>query len=478
MENLRPVRCSENEELGLYLWRKRQEMVESNGLSENLEQTLSKAYRSICDAKTPIKTLKDLSQIKGVGKWILRLMQGFFQESLADVPSTTNEAHEKGKTAKEPKRYVPKKNSVAYALLITLYRAMTNGSSYMKKQELIDAAEASGLSRTSIAPDKSKKPGQFGISSRDWYTGWNCMKSLISKGLVVKSSCPAKYMLTQEGQEAARECLLRSGSIDLEPAKATCRSGSVDLTLQSGSVSCPTEMINIPTEAVDTCYFRFQTLQYKQADFLDFDHDSATLEKCSYSTAETYMPIVLDSIANIPVGDAMCRNSVYADAAQSSFNLRACTSFDPPMHKPSANNAAKGNDNALAMPPYRSGEKFEDIYDVILILDDRENFGSRSRKIVDNIHTQFNILVEFRRLPVGDGIWIARRRGCNIEYVLDFIVERKRVDDLCRSIRDNRYKDQKLRLQRCGLQKLIYLVEGDQNCLEAAESIKTAYVYN
>lgn len=33
-------------------------------------------------------------------------------------------------------------------------------------------------------------------------------------------------------------------------------------------------------------------------------------------------------------------------------------------------------------------------------------------------------------------------------------------------------------MQRCGLQKLIYLVEGDQNCLEAAESIKTAYVHN
>ncbi|RRT85909.1 hypothetical protein B296_00002841 [Ensete ventricosum] len=220
-------------------------------------------------------------------------------------------------------------------------------------------------------------------------------------------------MLTQEGHEAARECLLRSGSIDLEPATATCRSHSaldgqsaspVDLTLQSASVSCQTEMIDIPTEAVD------RTPQYKQANFLDSDNGSATLEKCCYSTAETCMPIVLgiftlnemsliyfilhildvsfipyshenlmvvvpDSIANIPVGDARCRNSVYADAAQSSFNLRACTSFNPPMHKPSANDATKGNDNALAMPPYRSGEKFEDIYDVILILDDRENFG-------------------------------------------------------------------------------------------------------
>jgi len=43
-------------------------------------------------------------------------------------------------------------------------------------------------------PEKGKgKPGHFGSSPRDWYSGWNCMKTLIAKGLVVKSSCPAKY---------------------------------------------------------------------------------------------------------------------------------------------------------------------------------------------------------------------------------------------------------------------------------------------
>jgi len=54
-------------------------------------------------------------------------------------------------------------------------------------------------------------------------------------------------------------------------------------------------------------------------------------------------------------------------------------------------------------------------------------------------------------LPVGDGIWIVRHKQSSKEYVLDFIVERKKVDDLCSSIRDNRYRDQKLRLQVCVL---------------------------
>ncbi|KAF3647016.1 Crossover junction endonuclease MUS81 [Capsicum annuum] len=81
---------------------------------------------------------------------------------------------------------------------------------------------------------------------------------------------------------------------------------------------------------------------------------------------------------------------------------------------------------------------------------------------------------QVRRLPVGDAIWIARNKFIGTEYVLDFIVERKNVEDLQSSIRDNRYRDQKLRLLRCGLKKLIYVIEGDPNACAATESIKTA----
>jgi crossover junction endonuclease MUS81 len=48
---------------------------------------------------------------------------------------------------------------------------------------------------------------------------------------------------------------------------------------------------------------------------------------------------------------------------------------------------------------------------------------------------------------VEDCIWIARHRKDGIEYVLDYIVERKNVSDLNDSIKDNRYRDQKLRLK-------------------------------
>uniref|UniRef100_N1R4C9 Crossover junction endonuclease MUS81 n=1 Tax=Aegilops tauschii TaxID=37682 RepID=N1R4C9_AEGTA len=129
----------------------------------------------------------------------------------------------------------------------------------------------------------------------------------------------------------------------------------------------------------------------------------------------------------------------------------------------------------LAMPPHQSNESFLKAYEVVLILDDRDTFGPRSRrKVVDNIRSQFNIPVEIKLLPVGDALWIARHKELDTDYVLDFIVERKNVDNLLGSIKDNRYKDQKLRLKKCGLRKLIYLVEGDVNTVDGSESVKTA----
>ncbi|KAK4406320.1 Crossover junction endonuclease MUS81 [Sesamum angolense] len=193
MENRNKAVCPENEEVAAYLLNKRQELAQSaKGISENMDMTLSKAYSNVCNCKTPIKTLRDLSQIKGVGKWILKQMKGFFKTDSGS--SENDELPKKGKFCNTGDR---------------------KWNEFMRKQELIDAAETSGLSRVPIAPEKAKgKAGHFGSSPRDWYSGWNCMKTLVSRGLVVKSSCPAKYMLTEEGKEVARECLLRSNIND------------------------------------------------------------------------------------------------------------------------------------------------------------------------------------------------------------------------------------------------------------------------
>ncbi|KAL2337113.1 hypothetical protein Fmac_011559 [Flemingia macrophylla] len=507
MENQTQVRCPENQELANYVWNKWKEMAQQpKGISDNMEMTLSKAHFNVCSSKTPIRTIKEFSQVKGVGKMILRLMQGFF--AMQSGGSEPADLTKKGKKTKGTKRYVPQKNSVAYALLITLYRGTSNGNEFMRKQELIDAAEASGLSRVPIAPEKGKgKPGHFGSSPRDWYSGWNCMKTLIAKGLVVKSSCPAKYMLTQEGKEAACDCLARSGmaeslekSSSVEIPSYTNNQNSLDVELNhcelEPEVLSPLTRQNKLMDVPLHCLERFSRMGYYKEHIVNAftevsrSHSIKDISSlwpavlCRLREEQVYGSQSESQRSTYLVGEesrtvtSSCGGHVQNFCARDipSFPLRACSSADQPSQNPKKDEVVSKM-NILNVPPLSLGERFEDAYDIILILDDREQFatqGSRSRKIIENICSQFKIQIEVRRLPVGDGIWIARHKASNSEYVLDFIVERKKINDLRSSIRDNRYKDQKLRLLRCGLKKLIYLVEGDPNSSEAAESIKTA----
>ncbi|KAA3454110.1 crossover junction endonuclease MUS81 isoform X2 [Gossypium australe] len=526
MEENRRVLCPENEELSNYLLQKRQELADKpKGIKENTDMTLSKVYNNICNAKHPIKTLKDLNDIKGVGKWIIVLMRGYFNSGSGS--SEPEEITRKGKKTKGNRRYLPQKNSVAYALLITLYRETADGNEFMYKQDLIDAAEASGLSRAPIAPEKGKgKPSQFGSSPRDWYSGWSCMSILIKKGLVVKSSCPAKYMLTPEGKEAARECLMKSkmedpleNLVDVErPSQPDTQDAFVqDLCNSDSDIEEINERaafkrktsIDVPLDCLERCTRMGYSKEQVLSAFAEVSETSKNKEISSL------WPSVLCRLREDQVYGQEAHYGVQSTWMQSSKNggdmpnlctMRACSSSRP------SSDGLKADMNVLSVPPLSFGEKFEDTYEVILILDDREQFtsqGARSKKMLENICSEFKIkidvssyflfyffiyavaVLQVRRLPIGDGIWIARHKHLSSEYVLDFIVERKKVADLRSSIQDNRYKDQKLRLVVCfgldlssvpslsarvrsGLKKLIFLVEGDPNTSEAAESIKTA----
>lgn len=73
-----------------------------------------------------------------------------------------------------------------------------------------------------------------------------------------------------------------------------------------------------------------------------------------------------------------------------------------------------------------------------------------------------------RALELGDAMWVARCHDPTIlsqhgednnEVMLDWIVERKRLDDLVGSIKDGRFHEQKFRLRRSGIKNVIYLIE-------------------
>ncbi|KAM3354593.1 hypothetical protein ACQJBY_025356 [Aegilops geniculata] len=302
--------------------------------------------------------------------------------------------------------------------MITLYREMERGKEFMMRQELIDAAEASGLSQHAIGPNNSRNSRNDGYS----YTGWNSMKTLTNKDLVQKKSNPAKYYLTEKDKETARDCLARSG-LD-GPAGPLMSAGHPAVVLS--------------------------------------DSDSDEYDGSS--------PLIGSERSGLPNSKAGSSSS-FDNGRATNSPLSSRGMFG----QQSFSAMGSAEKSLLAMPLHQSNESFLKVYEVVLILDDRDTFGPRSRrKVVDNIRSQFNIPVEIKHLPVGDALWIARHKELDTEYVLDFIVERKNVDDLLGSIKDNRYKDQKLRLKKCGLRKLIYLVEGDVNTVDGSESVKTA----
>jgi crossover junction endonuclease MUS81 len=91
---------------------------------------------------------------------------------------------------------------------------------------------------------------------------------------------------------------------------------------------------------------------------------------------------------------------------------------------------------------------------VTLVIDSREVKHRRSRSFFQTHFDQEGIRHETRMLDLGDFVWIRNERMC------DFIIERKQGSDFVSSIVDGRFKEQKQRLMKCGIKRVLYLVEG------------------
>ncbi|KAG8992464.1 Crossover junction endonuclease mus81 [Tulasnella sp. JGI-2019a] len=106
-------------------------------------------------------------------------------------------------------------------------------------------------------------------------------------------------------------------------------------------------------------------------------------------------------------------------------------------------------------------------YVIKLIIDNREvrsSKGKANREAFWKALQRKEVLVEQRALAVGDVAWVATKKyadasGGPEECVLDFILERKRLDDLISSVMDGRFHEQKFRLKQTAIGRVYYLIE-------------------
>ena len=158
---------------------------------------------------------------------------------------------------------------------------------------------------------------------------------------------------------------------------------------------------------------------------------------------------------------------------------------------------------------------------LVLLVDTREVRSKTDRSFIESELLEAGVAAEVRQLPLGDFLWVVRCTrtgqtdlapqhssgdcssrsggsaggGCSsraaagqgssgrgapisqtMELVTDFIVERKRADDLAASIIDGRYTEQKRRLAESACKRPALLVEGGlgRQDMLSAEALRSA----
>ncbi|KAI0402799.1 hypothetical protein F4802DRAFT_338616 [Xylaria palmicola] len=123
---------------------------------------------------------------------------------------------------------------------------------------------------------------------------------------------------------------------------------------------------------------------------------------------------------------------------------------------------------SVDLPTFRPIRLAPGTFTVHLVLDVREVRAKTDRDYMQEELTKKGVKPIMRALELGDALWVAKchdphflaRTGSEgDEVVLDWIVERKRLDDLVYSIRDGRFHEQKFRLKRSGVKNVVYIVE-------------------
>ncbi|ROT39811.1 crossover junction endonuclease MUS81 [Sodiomyces alkalinus F11] len=234
-----------------------------------------------------------------------------------------------------------------------------------------------------------------------FYTAWNSMKTLLDKDLVYEKGRPMRrYFLTEEGWEVAKRIKQSLSSSTREPgASESTAAGSAraaDVVPRAPSPAPPNEKERSPS----------------------------------------------------------------------------VEPMDPPPPKPSFHNVVvDGTDDATedgALPNFSPIRLAPGTFTVHLLLDVREVRAKTDRDYIQDELAKKGVKPIVRALEVGDVQWVAKthdpaaltRHGAEgDEVVLDWIVERKRLDDLISSIKDGRFQEQKFRLRRAGVKNVIYVVE-------------------
>ena len=395
------------------------------------------------------------------------------------------------KKPRKAKPYVPSLRSGPYALILALSSMPEESLQSLSKKELIELAQPH-CEASFTAPSESGK----------FYTAWNSMTTLVNKDLVQEKGRPLrKYALTEDGWEVA------------ERIRAVEAEGTVDEAIEKrgkGPVVSGIHKGNIRAgEDVD----RFVDLE----DYMEEEEPFRPIRMTPISAKNAEQPEPTSSPSGQRLGGAPTDKYGTFSKAKSRLSpvvskknvveLLSSPEPEPAPNKPRISSRIDQNSrsltskpdskplqqtsnpplssllqatNKISLSPVSSSDNpstlptFDPIrlapgcFTVHLVLDNREVRTKDDRDYIADELTKKGTKPIVRPLELGDFFWVAKCHDPNLlsrhgeegsEICLDWIVERKRLDDLVGSITDGRFQEQKFRLRKSGVKNVIYLIE-------------------
>ncbi|KAI8324361.1 ERCC4-domain-containing protein [Martensiomyces pterosporus] len=452
------------------------------------QYTLKKAQASLQRYPLPITNPQDTVQLQGIGQGIAdrlakklsswRKEQGI-PDPQSDAACLNTGAQETGAASQSqaqraPRIYVPRYRSGAFALLIGLLKTycLYGPDYYIPKNQLIPLCEQYSSTPFSVPGGGGGGGGHRGGSgfSQQQYTAWSGMKTLETKSLVERQG-GVKFCLTDEGLEIARKVadVLRVRN-ELPPddkqiiAAYECRR-------EQGQAGGGSEQGSVQEEVDDPLAYSSEgdTEEVSLGRHLPPPMPGTTATGVSRGARRVRGPSSSGAAAASTADFSDLRNVYLSSAANPA-----------PLSRNQSAGGASYRSSSPAIPfsrqssPAVSAEiELTDLihypaneYDIILVVDNREVHSVVDRNLIGRELEDKSVKIEIRPLTVGDYLWIARAKPTSAyrhlpDIVLDYVVERKRMDDLCASIRDGRYREQHARIHSTGFTNVFYIVEGN-----------------
>lgn len=408
------------------------------------------------------------------------------------------------------REYIPAYRSGPYALLIALYRdrQSADGRGFMSKTELCNKAQE--------LADKSFTVADPGCR----YTAWSSMGTLIKKGLVTKESSPAKYSLTEAGCELAHRlemsqaddypvCLIptprapagipeaSSQDIGQLQYKYVTNEGEEVINKDKAAVLIEDDIglgflikVNYQKLLTSGKRYRLDTTRPLGEDVYVYLHGDDT-DELAINTNMPRLPSLdeddLQEAVNVekPRKEVKKRTKTPKDVMSSASAEPQLLSFQSSSPRLATKTLGRVHSQGSSATSENSQDSIESAastcvpnfvfqpgeFEIILCVDNAEFYGSRQgggKSLLPDL-IKNGVTCDLRKLHVGDLLWVAREKTQTEagvgqqprrrELVLDYIVERKRMDDLVHSCTDGRLPDQKFRLKHCGLKKPIFMIE-------------------